>query len=69
MSGIDYEERAEYCRQQTTVALTRDLRTRWLKLAEVWLELAIETERSFQATVGCNSKGRSKGHRLARLGA
>ena len=60
MSGIDYEERAEYCRHQAAAALTRDLRTRWLKLAEVWLEVAIETERTFQATVDAIARAAQK---------
>jgi len=42
---MDYRERATYCREQASGATTDALRADWLRLAELWLAMASDSER------------------------
>jgi hypothetical protein len=42
---MDYRERATYCREQATTATTDHLRADWLRIAELWLVMASDSER------------------------
>ncbi len=42
---MDYRERATYCRDQASGATIDDLRADWLRIAELWLAMASDSER------------------------
>ena len=42
---MDYRERATYCREQANSATTDELRADWLRIAELWLAMASDSER------------------------
>jgi len=42
---MDYRERATYCREQASRAMTDELRADWLRIAELWLVMASDSER------------------------
>jgi hypothetical protein len=45
MTSVEYLERATYCREQACAAIGDETRAGWLRLAEVWLQMASPGER------------------------
>lgn len=45
MTTLEYQERAQYCRAMARAATTDGVRADWLKVAEMWLQMASDNER------------------------